>query len=145
MKQSSKEIELNHKPLDIFNIVLDIEKYPDYIPWCSKIEILESKNQEITANMIVDYKFFPTQIFTSHVHFDKRNLIIKTKYIDGPLKNLNTIWIFKKLKKNNCTVNFKVNFEFKNFIHQKIAELFFPLIESKMIDSFIKRADKILN
>ena len=61
MRESKQEIASNHKAVDLFRIVLDIEKYPQYIPWCSDIEILSKKNNEIKANMIVDYKFFYSQ------------------------------------------------------------------------------------
>ena len=145
MKQSIKEIELNHNASDLYNIVLDIEKYPDYIPWCSKIEITESKKNFLKANMIVNYKFFPPQKFTSNVIYDYDQLFIKTGYINGPLKDLNTLWKFENIKKNKSKIIFSIEFEFQNMIHQKIAELFFPLIENKMVDSFIKRANKILN
>ena len=144
MRESKQEIESNHKAVDLFRIVLDIEKYPQYIPWCSGIEILSKKNNEIKANMIVDYKFFPSQKFMSNVVFDLEKMSIKTTYVEGPLKDLATIWEFKNLKKNKSKILFKVKFEFKNFFHQKIAELFFPLVESKMIKSFIERADKTL-
>ena len=145
MKQSNQAVELKHKAIDLYKIVLDIEKYPDYIPWCSKIEILRRKTNEINAIMIVDYKFFPSQKFTSNVIFDLEKLFIKTKYIDGPLKDLNTIWEFKDIKKNKSKVLFSLEFEFKNFFHQKFAELFYPLVENKMIESFLKRADQILD
>ena len=144
MRESKQEIETSHKAVDLFKIVLDIEKYPHYIPWCSGIEILSKKNNEIKANMIVDYKFFPSQKFTSNVVFDLDKMSIRTTYIKGPLKDLATIWEFKNLKKNKSKILFKVKFEFKNFFHQKIAELFFPLVESKMIKSFIERADHTL-
>jgi len=144
MRVSKQEIESNHKAVDLFRIVLDIEKYPQYIPWCSDIKILSKKNNEIKANMIVDYKFFPSQKFMSNVVFDLEKMSIKTTYVEGPLKDLATIWKFKNLKKNKSKILFKVKFEFKNFFHQKIAELFFPLVESKMIKSFIERADKTL-
>ena len=144
MRESKQEIESSHKAVDLFRIVLDIEKYPQYIPWCTDIQILSKKNNEIKANMIVDYKFFPSQKFTSNVVFNLEKMLIKTTYVEGPLKNLETLWEFKKLKKNKSKILFKVKFEFKNFFHQKIAELFFPLIESKMIKSFIERADQTL-
>ena len=145
MKQSNQAIELKHRAIDLYKIVLDIEKYPDYIPWCSKIEVLQRKKNEINAIMIVDYKFFPSQKFTSNVIFDLEKLFIKTKYVEGPLKNLKTIWEFKEIKKNKSKILFSLEFEFKNFFHQKFAELFYPLIENKMIESFIKRADQILD
>ena len=145
MKKSNHEVYLNYNALDLFKIVLDIEKYPEYIPWCSKIVVLKKIRNEIDANMMVDYKFFPTQKFTSKVIFDKKKLLITTNYLEGPLKNLNTIWKFKDIKKNKSLLVFNVEYEFKNFFQQKISEIFYPLIENKMIDSFVKRADQILN
>jgi coenzyme Q-binding protein COQ10 len=144
MRESKQEIELNYKAVDLFNIVLDIEKYPQYIPWCTYAEILSKKNNEIKANMVVEYKFFPSQKFTSNVVFDLEKMLIKTNYVEGPLKDLTTIWEFKNLKKNKSKISFKVKFEFKNFFHQKIAELFFPLVESQMIKSFVERANQTL-
>ena len=145
MKESKKEIELNHTAIDLFNIVLDIEKYPDYIPWCSEINILEKKRNKIKANMIVNYKLFSQQKFTSDVTFDLNKLLIKTQYIEGPLKDLKTIWLFQPLEEKKSKIIFNIRFEFKNFVHQKLAELFFPLIEKKMVNSFILRASEILD
>ena len=145
MKESKKEIELNHTAIDLFNIVLDIEKYPDYIPWCSEINILEKKRNKIKANMIVNYKLFSEQKFTSDVTFDLNKLLIKTQYIEGPLKDLKTIWLFQSLEEKKSKVIFSIKFEFKNFVHQKLAELFFPLIEKRMVNSFILRASDILD
>ena len=144
MKQSNKEIDLSHNAVDLYKIVLDIAKYPEYIPWCTSIEIIDKKKNTIMANMIVDYNFFPSQKFTSKVNYDINKLVIKTSYIEGPLKDLFTVWEFRKIKKNQTKIFFDINFEFKNFFHQKIAEIFFHLVEKKMINSFIKRADEIL-
>ena len=145
MKQSNQEIKLKHNAIDLYKIVLDIERYPDYIPWCSSIEILKRKKNEIKANMLVNYKFFPSQKFTSNVYYDFENLHINTQYIDGPLKDLNTLWQFLEIEKNKSKILFTISFEFKSFIHQKFAELFFPLVKNKMIESFVRRADQILD
>ena len=145
MKESNKSIEFNYNAKELFDIVLDIEKYPDYIPWCKKINILKKDKNSIKANMIVNYKLLPTQQFISIVSYDVKNLLIKTQYIEGPLKNLDTIWKFVKIEKNKTIVNFNIKFEFKNFFHQKISELFYSLVENKMMESFEKRAKKILN
>ena len=145
MKESNKSIEFNYNAKELFDIVLDIEKYPDYIPWCKKINILKKNKNSIKANMIVNYKLLPTQQFISIVTYDVKNLLIKTQYIEGPLKNLDTIWKFVKIEKNKTIVNFNIKFEFKNFFHQKISEVFYSLVENKMMDSFEKRAKNILN
>ena len=145
MKESNKSIEFNYNAKELFDIVLDIEKYPDYIPWCKKINILKKNKNSIKANMIVNYKLLPTQQFISIVTYDVKNLLIKTQYIEGPLKNLDTTWKFVKIEKNKTIVNFNIKFEFKNFFHQKISEVFYSLVENKMMESFEKRAKKILN
>ena len=145
MKESNKKLTINHNAKQLFDIVLDLEKYPEFIPWCSSMEIHSKNSKEIFADMYVLYKFLLPQKFGSHVIFNKKKLYIKTNYIDGPLKNLKTNWQFNPITKNKTNVLFSVKFEFKKFLHQKIAETFYPLIEIKMIDSFEKRANQILN
>ena len=145
MKSSKQEIIINHRAKDLYKIVLDIERYSEYIPWCKKIIIKTRSKNEMLADMIVCYRYFLPQTFTSHVMFDSNKLLINTNYIKGPLKDLSTEWIFKKLKIKKTKIIFIIKFEFQRLLHQKIAELFFGLIEYKMIDSFKQRADEILD
>ena len=145
MKSSKQEIIINHRAKDLYKIVLDIEKYSEYIPWCKKIIIKTRSKNEMLADMIVCYRYFLPQTFTSHVMFDSNKLLINTNYIKGPLKDLNTEWLFTKLGINKTKIIFIIKFEFQRLLHQKMAELFFGLIENKMIDSFKKRADEILD
>ena len=145
MKNSKREELISHSAVKLFNIVLDIESYPEYIPWCTRMVINERKKNEIYADMYVKYKFILSQKFGSHIKFDKNNLTIETSYIEGPLEDLTTKWKFQEIDKKKSKIFFDVNFEFKNYIHQKVAETFYPLIETKMIDSFKKRADNSLD
>jgi len=145
MKSSKQEIIINHRAKDLYKIVLDIEKYSEYIPWCKKIIIKTRSKNEMLADMIVSYRYFFPQTFTSHIMFDSNKLLINTNYIKGPLKDLSTEWLFKKLEIKKTKIIFIIKFEFQRLLHQKMAELFFGLIENKMIDSFKKRADEILD
>jgi len=144
MKNSKREEVISHSAIKLFNIVLDIESYPDYIPWCTQMVINQRKDNEIFADMYVKYKFILVQKFGSHIKFDQNNLTIETNYIQGPLKDLTTKWKFEEIDKKKSKIFFDINFEFKNYLHQKVAETFYPLIENKMIDSFKKRADNSL-
>ena len=101
----------------------------------------ERKDSEIYADMYVQYKLILAQKFGSYVKFNSNNLTIDTQYIECPLKDLTTNWKFEEINSNKSKIIFNVNFEFKNFIHQKVAETFYPLIENKMINSFKERAD----
>ncbi len=145
MKNSRREELISHSAIKLFNIVLDIDSYPEYIPWCTKMIVNKRKKNEIYADMYVKYKFILMHKFGSHIKFDKNNLTIETSYIEGPLKDLTTKWKFEEIDKKKSKIFFDVNFEFKNYLHQKIAETFYPLIEKKMIDSFKKRAGNSLD
>ena len=144
MKTSKQEVIINHPAKNIYEIVLDIEKYPEFIPWCSAVLIRSKTKKNIIADLIVQYNFFQ-KTFTSDVRFDSNNLIIDVIYIGGPLKNLHNQWKFEKINDKKTKVIFEIKFEFKSIIYQKITEFFFDLIKNKMIFSFKKRADKILN
>ena len=141
MKSSNREEIVDHDAKGLFDIVLDIESYPYFIPWCSAMRIHSKNKNEIYADMVVWYKYFMPQTFGSHVSFDKKKLAITTTYIEGPLKDLTTNWKFEEINSSKSKIIFNVNFEFKNIIHQKVAETFYPLIENKMINSFKERAD----
>ena len=141
MQNSIREEVVDHSAKKLFDIVVDIESYPEYIPWCTRMVVNERKNNEIYADMYVQYKFILAQKFGSHVKFNSNELTIETNYIEGPLKDLTTNWSFKEINSKKSKIVFNVNFEFKNFIHQKIAKTFYPLIENKMIKSFKNRAD----
>jgi len=145
MKNSQREEIVYHSSKKLFDIVIDIESYPEYIPWCERIVVNERKKNEIFADMYVKYKFVLDQKFGSHVKFDKDKLTIETHYLEGPLKDLKTNWRFEKIENNKSKIFFKVNFEFKNLIYQKVAETFYQLIETKMINSFKERADNLLD
>ena len=145
MTNSQREELVNHSAKKLFDIVIDIESYPEYIPWCTRMVINERKKNEISADMYVKYKFITSQKFGSFVKFDRNKLIIETNYTEGPLKDLSTNWKFEEIDNKKSRIKFTVNFEFKNFIHQKVAETFYPLIENKMIKSFKERADSFLD
>lgn len=144
MKTSKQEVLINHSAKKLYGIVLDIEKYPEFIPWCSAVKIRSKNFNNIIADLLVKYKFFQ-KTFTSNVKFNSNKLIIDVIYIEGPLKNLQTHWKFVKIEKKITKVHFQIKFEFKNMIYQKMINVFFDLIENQMINSFKKRADKILN
>ena len=126
MKNSKREEIVSHSAKKLFNIVLDIQSYPEYIPWCTKMVVNEKKSDEIYADMYVKYKFILTQKFGSHVKFNKKELTIQTSYLEGPLKDLKTNWKFEEIKKNKSKIIFEVNFEFKGFYPSEDCRNFLP-------------------
>ena len=82
MKSSNREEIVDHDAKDLFDIVLDIESYPYFVPWCSAMKVHSKSEKEIYADMVVWYKYFMPQTFGSHVTFDKKKLSIIFENID---------------------------------------------------------------
>ena len=111
MKTSKQEVIINHPAKSIYKIVLDIEKYPEFIPWCSTVRIRSKKLNNIIADLLVKYSFFQ-KTFTSNVKYDSNKLIIDVFYIEGPLKNLQTQWKFEKIAEKITKVHFLIKYIF---------------------------------
>ena len=112
MPGSNQQKILNYNAKDLYNLVLDIEKYPDFLPWCTASRIISNNKGRIIADLIIQYKYF-NDTFRSFVDFNNNNLTISIKYTEGPLKSLYTDWTFIKLDQGKTLIKFNVNLKFK--------------------------------
>ena len=123
-------------------MVLDIEKYPEFVPWCLSSKS-HSKNKkgdkiEIAADLTIVKSFF-NETYNSLVIYDKSLDLIHVTNIKGRLKHLENRWIFKQ-KGKNSEVNFHVDFELKNKILNSLMIKSFNIGLKKIADAFEKRA-----
>ena len=130
---------------DLVNIILDIEKYPEFVPWClsGKIHKKDDKPDmiEMEADLTVGKKFL-NQTYTSHVTYYKENGKIIVNNIGGPLKYLENIWELKEVN-NQTEVNFKIDFEIKNIVYNIIMQKSFDNGLKKIADAFEERASQL--
>ena len=136
----TKEIPCSKE--NLIDMVLDIEKYPEFVPWCLSSKI-HSKNKkgdkiEIIADLTIGKSFF-NETYKSFVIYDKSLDLIHVTNIKGPLKHLENRWIFKQ-KGKNSEVNFHVDFELKNKILNSLMIKSFNVGLKKIADAFEKRA-----
>ena len=135
-----KEIPCSKK--NLIKIVLDIERYPEFVPWCfngkihSKIE--KGDKIEITADLTIGKSFF-NKTYKSFVIYDKSSDSIHVTNIDGPLKYLKNKWFFKQMGENS-EIDFHVDFELKNKILNMLMIKSFDIGLKKIADAFEKRA-----
>ncbi len=129
----------------LIDFVLDIEKYPDFIPFCIDSKVYETNDEEDVKKIIADLTigkrpFIDT--YKSDVRYDKKNDSIHVTNIDGPLKHLENNWKF--VEKDNLTeVQFDVDFEIKNKFLNLIMEKSFQFGLNKIADAFQKRAENL--
>ncbi len=127
----------------LFDIVSDIEKYPEFLPWCIACRIKEQKNNTIIADMAVGYKFF-RETFNCKVILDPDAKTIDVSYISGPLKHLSNAWTFKDIDDGEaCEVDFYLDYAFKSTVLQKIMDGFFDVAFKRMVASFEERAQDL--
>ena len=126
-------------------MVLDIEKYPEFVPWClaSKIynKIDKGNIVEITADLTIGKSFF-NETYKSFVIYNKSTDSIHVTNINGPLKHLENKWFFKQIGINS-EVDFHVDFELKNKVLNVLMTKSFDIGLKKIADSFEKRAIKL--
>lgn len=132
---------LPYTPQQMYNLVLDIESYPEFIPWCAGARIWERKKDYLMADVLVGYKLLREK-FTSKVYF-KPGSEIQIEYMNGPLKHLHNGWIFLPEKPGQCLIDFTIDFEFHNKLLQGLIESFFDKALKKMIDAFESRAHQL--
>ena len=129
----------------LINFVLDIEKYPEFIPFCIDSKVYETNEdgdvKKIIADLTIGKRPF-IDTYKSDVRYDKKNDSIHVTNIDGPLKHLENNWKF--VEKDNLTeVKFDVDFEIKNKFLNLIMEKSFQFGLNKIADAFQKRAENL--
>tara|TARA_B100000965_G_scaffold383698_1_gene383216 strand:+ start:747 stop:1196 length:450 start_codon:yes stop_codon:yes gene_type:complete len=147
MPKASVRRLIECKKNDLINLVLDIEKYPKFVPFCIDAKIHEKKNENELLLIIADLTIGkgPLQdTYKSDVKFNKNENSIYVTNLDGPLKHLENKWHFKE--KNNFTeVSFDVDFELKNHFLNVIMTKSFQFGLDKIADAFQKRAEELFN
>ena len=132
---------------DLINLVLDINKYKDFLPWCKNSIVTNDREENskriIFADLEIGYKQI-ADTYTSEVIFDRENSQIIVKPVSGPIKKLTNIWKFKEITEKSCEVNFYIEIELNNFILNNVFEKFFDAGFEKILTSFENQAKKVL-
>tara|TARA_B110001454_G_C12662767_1_gene410229 strand:- start:791 stop:1240 length:450 start_codon:yes stop_codon:yes gene_type:complete len=147
MPSSSIKKQISCSKKDLINMVLDIENYPEFVPWCLGSKVYEKKDKKDTVEIIADLtigKSFFRETYKSFVIYNKSTDTIYVTNMEGPLKHLENKWFFKDLG-NSSEVEFQIDFELKNKILNLLMNKSFDLGLIKIADAFQKRADDLFN
>ena len=129
----------------LVEMVLDIEKYPDFVPWCIEGKVYDKNESSDLITFIGDLKVGKSilnETFSSHVSYHKEKDLIIVTNLDGPLKHLKNEWKFKEVN-NSTQLEFFIDFELKNPILNGIMKKSFELGLNKIAKAFEERAIKI--
>ncbi len=146
MPQFSSKRRVRHAASDMFDLVADIEKYPQFVPLCSALRVKSRAQKGNTAVIVVEmtaaYKLIH-QTFTSRVTLDKPNFKILVEYLDGPFSRLQNRWTFAPMGEAACEVEFFIDYEFKSRTLAMLMGVMFDTAFRKFAAAFEKRADEV--
>ena len=134
---------INHRPEDLYALVADVGKYPEFLPWCLAARIREENPVALNADLIIGFNMFRER-FTSFVELDANNLEIMVKYAEGPFRHLTNHWRFLD-HHDGCEIDFYVDFEFNSRLLQSVIETLFTEAVKRMVRAFETRADVLYN
>ena len=147
MPKASVNRSINCSKDDLVSLVLDIEKYPIFVPFCLDAKVYEKKQKGDLILIIADLTIGKgpfKDTYKSDVKFNKKENTIFVTNLDGPLQYLENKWIFKE-NSSNTDVSFEVDFELKNEFLNIVMTKSFQFGLNKIADSFEKRANELFN
>ncbi len=137
---------VKHKPAQMFALVADVERYPEFLPLCEELRIIRRVQsgegvETLVATMRVGYKAI-NESFTTRVTLDEPRLRIGVEYVDGPFKYLENRWTFRDAP-GGCEVEFYINYEFKSFALGLLMGTVFDKAFRKFTEAFEERANAV--
>ena len=141
MPKHNETRSLPYTPEQMFDLVADVGSYAHFLPWVTSVRVRSDSKTETVADLLVGYKGIK-ESFTSRVH-KTRPSHVRVDYLDGPLKHLHNEWKFRPNGAGGVTVDFEVEFAFKNKLFDMLAAQMFDKALRKMIGAFEKRAAEL--
>lgn len=144
MRKFSETKHLPHPSSDLFDIIIDVDKYAEFLPWCVASRVRQRRDDgSLIADLSIGYGSLREK-FTSNVLADQDGLRVITTQAAGPFRHLRSEWRLSNGSNGGTTVSFEIEFEFRSFLLEKVIGAIFESAAHKMISAFEKRAADIL-
>ena len=147
MPKFSSKRRVLHSAQQMFDLVADVERYPEFVPLCQQLKIRQRTpgpdgTEIVIADMTVSFKLV-RESFTSRVTLDAANLKIMVEYLKGPFSNLENRWSFEPRSETDCDVGFFLSYEFKSRMLAMLMGAMFDAAFQRFAAAFEKRADAV--
>jgi coenzyme Q-binding protein COQ10 len=134
-------------PQQLFDLVIDIERYPEFLPWCRAARIIERSEKRLLAELVVSFKHI-TESYTSEVTFERPvseqdSGFIDVNLVQGPFDHLNNHWNFTTSAQGGSDIMLKLSFKFRSRILDSVIGMLFGKATAKMALAFKQRADAL--
>ena len=141
MAQVQKTVLVSHSAEQMYALVDEVERYPEFLPWCGGVNLIKRDAASTIATLHIDYHGLKQNFTTENHKTFPSQMDIRLK--DGPFKHLEGVWRFIALADNACKVEFRLSYEFSNIFLEKIIAPVFSHIANTFVDGFVSRADQV--
>lgn len=144
MKQVKKSILLWYTAREMYELVLNVREYPQFMPWCERAEVLEESDLGMTARLHLSYRGVRQSFTTRNTHAASRSLSMQL--VDGPFSRLDGHWEFVPVGEpaaNACRIHFQMNYTFANTALELVVSPVFDRIANTFVDAFVERAERV--
>ena len=147
MPQFSTKRRVRHGAADMFDLVADMERYPEFVPFCRSLKVRRRSRDErgrdtVISEMTIAYKLIQ-ETFTTRVTLDKAGLQIFVDYLSGPFHRLENRCSFRDAGEHACDVEFYLHYEFRSRALAFVMGAMFEAVFRRFADAFERRADQI--
>ena len=144
MKNIHKTVLIWYSPEEMFRLVTDVARYPEFLPWCNQAQVLEQSDQGMLAEVGISMAGVSQVFTTRNTHVDGRE--VHMKLVKGPFSKLDGVWCFSPLgdgAQRACKVELTLNYGFSNAALAAMVGPVFDRIAASLVDAFVKRAERI--
>ena len=144
MKNIQKSVLIWYSPEEMFRLVTDVARYPEFLPWCNQAQVLDHDDQGMVAEIGISMAGISQVFTTRNTHVPDRQVAIKL--VSGPFSKLDGEWNFLTIgdgAQRACKVELTLHYGFDNAALSKIVGPVFDKIATSMVDAFVKRAGQV--
>ena len=142
----SSKRRVRHSADEMFDLVADVERYPEFVPLCQSLKVRQRTSADgkevVVADMTVSFKLV-RETFTSRVTLDRPNLKIFVEYLRGPFSHMENRWTFEPKPDQGCDVGFFITYEFKSRMLAMLMGAMFDTAFRRFATAFEQRADQV--
>jgi ribosome-associated toxin RatA of RatAB toxin-antitoxin module len=136
-----RSVLVGHPAQEMYSLVDDVERYPEFLPWCAGARVEMRDGRSTRAAIVIDYRGIKQRFETENRTQPPER--IEIRLLSGPFRKLDGLWLFTPLAPDACKIQFRLHYEFSNRLLEKLVGPVFRHIASTLLDAFLQRAEQL--
>ena len=136
-----KTVFIGYSAAQMFALVERVENYPDFLPWCGEVKLLERTDVDLMATLSINYHGIKQSFTTKNSNQAPHSM--EMSLVEGPFKQLNGRWKFTELRADACKIEFDLTYEFSSKLLETLIGPVFSKITNSFVDAFCARAEAV--